>query len=200
MGFEPKPSCCNVNRGMVNTNSEPNESNERFVQANYNRPKDMILIPGGTFMMGTDDLDGFPADGEGPVRIREISPFYMDVCTVTNSQFTDFVEDTRYRTEAERFGWTFVFHLFVSEKIKQEDSRSVPGAPWWLAVNKAYWKNPEGINSTIDDRMDHPVIHISWNDAVAYCKWAGKRLPLKRNGNMRHEAVWYRKGTLGVIY
>jgi formylglycine-generating enzyme len=177
MGFEQKPSCCSVNRGLVNTNTATAETNERAMLAKHNRLLDMILIPGGTFMMGTNDVEGFPADGEGPVRAVELSPFYMDANTVTNAQFAEFVMDTGYRTEAEQFGWTFVFHLFVSEKIKREDARIVPGVPWWLAVDKAYWKMPEGADSTIDDRMDHPAIHISWNDAVAYCEWAGKRLP-----------------------
>jgi formylglycine-generating enzyme len=177
MEVELKHSCCSVNRGAINTHSTATEPNGRSIQANRNQQKDMIYIPGGTFILGTDDLEGFPLDGEGPARAVELSPYYIDACTVTNAQFSDFVKETGYRTEAEQFGWSFVFQHFVSEKIKWEDSRRVPGVSWWLAVNKAYWKNPEGADSTIDDRMDHPVIHISWNDAVAYCNWAGKRLP-----------------------
>ncbi|MDF2725205.1 MAG: serine/threonine protein kinase [Paenibacillus sp.] len=137
----------------------------------------MILLQGGTFWMGTDDAEGFPADGEGPVREVEVAPFYIDPCTVTNAQFADFIAATGYKTEAERFGWSFVFHLFVEDKT---GTQPVPNTPWWLAVNNSYWAQPEGAGSSISDRMDHPVIHVSWNDAVAYCRWAGKRLPTEK--------------------
>ncbi|MFE5318297.1 formylglycine-generating enzyme family protein [Paenibacillus sp. NPDC056579] len=137
----------------------------------------MIFLQGGTFLMGTDDAEGFPADGEGPVREVELSPFYIDRTTVTNSEFADFVGDTGYITEAERFGWSFVFHLFVEDPVRKTDTKNVPGVPWWLAVQGANWRQPEGEGSSIRDRLDHPVIHASWNDAAAYCKWAGKRLP-----------------------
>ncbi|CAG7637419.1 Formylglycine-generating enzyme [Paenibacillus allorhizosphaerae] len=137
----------------------------------------MVYLAGGTFLMGTDDTEGFPADGEGPVREVELSPFYIDKTTVTNAEFADFVRDTGYVTEAERFGWSFVFHLFVPDSARKADAASVPGVPWWLAVPGASWRKPEGEGTGIDERMDHPAIHVSWNDAAAYCGWAGKRLP-----------------------
>lgn len=127
--------------------------------------------------MGTDSQEGFPQDGEGPIRKVKLSGFQISKYAVTNAEFMKFVDDTGYKTEAERFGWSYVFHLLVSEKMKQE-VRDVPQqVPWWYVVDGACWKNPEGPGSDIEDRMNHPVIHLSWNDANAYCKWSGTRLP-----------------------
>ena len=143
----------------------------------------MALVPGGEFLMGTDDV-GFPADGEGPVRKIRVSPFYMDACAVTNAQFIKFVKAARYKTEAEGFGWSFVFHSLVSRKAAREATQTVTEAPWWWPVKDAYWRHPEGPGSNVKDRMDYPVLHISWNDAVAYCEWAGKRLPTEAEWEM----------------
>ncbi|HEX7056849.1 MAG TPA: formylglycine-generating enzyme family protein [Bacilli bacterium] len=137
----------------------------------------MIVIPAGTFAMGTDSREGFWADGEGPVRMVTLDSFRISPYAVTNREFQAFVEDTGYVTEAEQFGWSFVFHLLVSEKIKSEVKRVPQQTPWWYVVDGAYWAKPEGPDSTIADRMDHPVVHVSWNDALAFCKWAGMRLP-----------------------
>lgn len=136
----------------------------------------MVHIEGGTFLMGTDDGEGFQADQEGPVRKQYVKPFLMDSHTVTNEEFAQFVKETGYITEAERFGWSFVFYQFIARDI-QVEVQQVAAAPWWLAVEQAYWHQPEGPDSSIKNRMDHPVIHVSWNDAVAFTKWAGKRLP-----------------------
>ena len=138
--------------------------------------RDLVALDGGTFRMGTDDPKGFPADGEGPVRPVTVSPFRISRYTVTNHQFRAFVEETGYVTEAERFGWSFVFHLLVPKKGVTVKGTS-GGAPWWLGVEGASWNAPEGPGSTIEDRLDHPVIHTSWNDAMAFCAWSGTRLP-----------------------
>lgn len=127
--------------------------------------------------MGTNSEDGFPADGEGPVRNVTVGPFYIDPYTVTNKQFMEFVDDTSYKTEAERYGWSFVFFLLLSEKCASQVTNVVQGTPWWWVVAGACWNHPEGPDSTIEDRLHHPVTHVSWNDAMAYCNWAGKRLP-----------------------
>lgn len=140
-------------------------------------PRDMILLPGGVFKMGTDDREGFASDGEGPVREVELSPFYIDPCAVTNAEFARFVRETGYVTESERFGWSYVFHLFVSEETAKTVTRSVQRTPWWWVVEGASWDHPEGPDSDIRDRMNHPVVQVTYNDAAAYCDWAGKRLP-----------------------
>ncbi len=147
-------------------------------------PKGMVYIPGGGFVMGTDEAIGFPADGEGPAREVAVSPFFIDETTVTNAQFGRFVRATGYRTEAESFGWSFVFHSFVHPKLARKVTQTVANAQWWWKIDGAGWRRPEGPGSGIGRRMDHPVIHVSWNDAQAYCRWAGKRLPTEAEWEM----------------
>ncbi|MEM1107888.1 MAG: formylglycine-generating enzyme family protein [Planctomycetota bacterium] len=139
----------------------------------------MAELPGGSFLMGTDYPEGFPDDGEGPVREVTLRPFWIDRACVTNSDFAAFVSATGYTTEAERFGWSFVFHLHLPPKVvdRLRQASSVPQTPWWIAVPGAKWDRPFGERSSVKQLADHPVVHISWNDAVAYAEWAGKRLP-----------------------
>jgi formylglycine-generating enzyme required for sulfatase activity len=132
---------------------------------------------GGTFLMGSPDAGGFPADGEGPVREVGLSPYRIACYAVTNAQFADFVRDTGYTTEAERYGWSFAFRNSVSAKAHDRVRRAPADTPWWLAVPRAFWAQPEGLGSTVLDRMHHPVVHVSWNDAQAYCHWSRTRLP-----------------------
>lgn len=127
--------------------------------------------------MGSDVPDGFPEDGEGPCRRVQLGEFLISATAVTNRQFRKFIHETRYITEAECFGSSFVFYLQVPESIRLA-IRVVPGGlPWWLPVEGACWQRPEGPGSHIYDRLDHPVVHVSWNDARAYCDWSGQRLP-----------------------
>ncbi|NBC30639.1 MAG: SUMF1/EgtB/PvdO family nonheme iron enzyme [Spirochaetes bacterium] len=138
----------------------------------------LVTLPGGSFVMGTDDKEGLPADGEGPPRTVHLRPFRIDRSAVTNAQFAEFVGETGYVTETERFGWSYVFHLFVSKlAVKRGHVQPLHGLEWWLGVQGANWKHPEGKGSNIRERQDHPVVHVTWNDAVAYARWAGKRLP-----------------------
>lgn len=136
----------------------------------------MLKIPGGIYSVGTNSSDGFPMDKEGPqIKIHHPS-FYIDENTITNEEFSVFVNETGYVTDAEQIGWSFVFHYFLSEKIKSK-SKLVPNLEWWYAVIGADWAHPEGPGSSIVSRENHPVVQVSHNDAIAYCKWAGKRLP-----------------------
>lgn len=138
----------------------------------------MVELPGGTFLMGTDTRAGFPQDGEGPVRAVTLSPLWVDRTPVTNRAFRDFAEAVRYKTEAERFRWSFVFEGdFPRKDYDRLVKDTVAGAEWWCRVDGANWQHPEGPQSNLRERWDHPVVHVSWNDAVAYSRWAGKRLP-----------------------
>ena len=126
--------------------------------------------------MGTDDRR-FPADGEGPVRDVSIDGFAIASVPVTNAEFDSFVSATGYATEAERFGWSFVFKDFVAPEVESRVTQVVQGSEWWWRVDGAYWRAPEGPGSSVEDRDDHPVTHVSWTDAMAYCDWVGGRLP-----------------------
>ena len=135
----------------------------------------MIQLDGGSFLMGSDDPDGFPEDREGPVREVTVEPFAIAPCAVTNDDFLAFVEATGHVTEAERLGTSFVFAGLLPDDFPP--TRAVAQAPWWRLVEGADWRRPEGPGSSVDARGDHPVVHVSWTDAGAYCAWAGGRLP-----------------------
>jgi sulfatase modifying factor 1 len=137
----------------------------------------LVALPGGEFIMGTDAAEGFAEDGEGPARQVRVSPFAIAATAVSNAQFRDFVRATAYATEAEQAGWSFVFYLQVDAQRRREIRQVSRELPWWLPVEGACWQRPAGPGSAIHERLDHPVVHVSWNDAAAYCAWAGLRLP-----------------------
>ena len=134
-------------------------------------------LPGGIFTMGTDARDGFAEDGEGQARQVTLSPFAIAPEAVTNAQFREFVRATSYITEAEQAGFSFVFYLQVDPAVRSTIRQVSRELPWWLPVEGACWQRPAGPGSGIHDRLDHPVVHVSWNDAAAYCAWSGTRLP-----------------------
>jgi sulfatase modifying factor 1 len=125
--------------------------------------------------MGSADAWSYPADGEQPVHHVELSTFRIAAHAVTNADFVRFVDATAYVTDAERYGWSFVFAGLLPDEFP--DTAAVAGAPWWRQVEGADWRHPEGPGSTIATRADHPVVHVSWNDAVEYCTWSSTRLP-----------------------
>jgi formylglycine-generating enzyme required for sulfatase activity len=132
-----------------------------------------VPIPGGAATVGTDRPELY-LDGEGPPRRVVLAPFRMDAHQVTNRRFAAFAAATGYVTEAERFGWSYVFHLFADPALPV---LTPEGTPWWRKVHGACWAAPEGPGSSVADRLDHPVVHVAWNDAAAFAAWAGGRLP-----------------------
>lgn len=138
----------------------------------------MRKLDGARFLMGTDSPEAFEKDGEGPVRAIVVAPFFIDIYPVTNAQFGEFVRATGYRSESENLGWSFVFQGHIpAERYNELVKATVAGATWWCRVDGADWRHPEGPDTEIENRLNHPVTQVSWNDAVAYCEWAGKRLP-----------------------
>ncbi|MCU1224929.1 MAG: Sulphatase-modifying factor protein [Edaphobacter sp.] len=150
------------------------ETRDRVPDSN----RSVISLPDGNFLMGTNYAHGFPADGEGPVRPVSLSAFDIDTFPVTNEDFAAFIVATNYRTEAELFGWSFVFWSHIPEtRFEALVEDTAAHTPWWCKVPGATWNRPEGPGSDIEDRLNHPVVHVSWNDAVAYSTWASKQLP-----------------------
>ena len=135
---------------------------------------EMVSLPGGAFTMGSQDEYRYPEDGED-ARPAEVAPFRIDRDAVTNARFAEFVAATSCITDAERFGWSFVFGGLLPDD--HPDTRGAAQAPWWRQVMGASWRHPEGPASDVEARMDHPVVHVSHRDAMAFCRWAGVRLP-----------------------
>lgn len=126
--------------------------------------------------MGDAFNEGYPGDGEGPVHEVLLDAYRIDATVVTNDMFAAFIEATDHRTEAEQYGSSAVFHLLSTAKGKDVLGVAA-GAPWWLNIRGADWAHPTGPTSNWQDVADHPVVHVSHNDAQAYCRWAERRLP-----------------------
>lgn len=135
---------------------------------------DLTSIAGGSFLVGTDE-PWIAGDGEGPARLVDVSPFRIARRAVDVELFDRFASDSGYSTDAERLGWSYVFAGHVDPGASVVGRAA--GAPWWVAVSGATWQRPGGCVDARDQRSTHPAVHISWNDAQAFCDWAGCRLP-----------------------
>ncbi|WP_110637077.1 formylglycine-generating enzyme family protein [Salinicola salarius] len=134
------------------------------------------FIPAGRFMMGCHDYHIAHDDAELPTHEVALNAYRIDTTTVTNADFTAFVDATGYRTDAERLGDSAVFYLAVA--ANRRDILGQPEqTPWWIRVAGADWRHPGGRHSSLAGLENHPVVHVSWHDAMAYCHWSQRRLP-----------------------
>ncbi|MEV7606012.1 formylglycine-generating enzyme family protein [Paenarthrobacter sp. NPDC089322] len=168
------PSCCaGGSRHTSSTTAVPVAVDPSASARGIHRD---VRVSAGWFAMGDAFGEGYPGDGESPVHQVRVDSFSIDTTTVTNAMYAAFVADSGYRTEAEQFGSSAVFHL-LSTARRDDVLGAATGAPWWLNIRGADWAHPTGPESRWQDIADHPVVHISHNDALAYCQWAGRRLP-----------------------
>ncbi|WP_248517975.1 formylglycine-generating enzyme family protein [Salinarchaeum laminariae] len=182
---EDNPACCAASR-TEDAACDPEREDavdDRHAttpaSSDDDRTARMVRVDGTTFTMGTDSDEGFPADGEGPTRDVTVDAFFVDKYAVTNAEFLEFVRETGYTTDAERYGWSFVFQDILTDQAQDNVFQNVDAAPWWLAVEGATWYRPYGPGSNVieEELLKHPVTHVSWRDAAAYANWADKRLP-----------------------
>jgi len=164
-------------------------------QKELNSPDGMVWVHGKTFLQGAKQSDNFAMPREKPAHMVMVDGFFIDVTEVTNKQFKQFVDATKYTTIAERpIDWEEMKKQLPEHTPKPHDSILQPGSlifnkninavvnmsnyhQWWAWKIGASWKHPEGPNSTIKNKNNFPVVHIALEDALAYCKWANRRLP-----------------------
>jgi sulfatase modifying factor 1 len=188
--LQKKPICCESN--LPNRFKLPVPSSQDITTVNDVNHSQMVWVPSGTFQMGGDNKQAQP--DEYPKHKVTIDGFWMDATEVTNEQFARFVKATGYITTAERKpDWEVLKKQLAPGTPKPDDSLLVAASlvfvpsktpvalsdysQWWMWKKGANWRHPHGPGSSIKGKEKHPVVHVSFYDAQAYCKWSGKRLP-----------------------
>ena len=191
-------TCCEASKGqLIIAQSLKNSNDTSYINVSdcfHQEISDsMVFIEGGIFLMGASDKK-MALKREFPKHEVKVNSFYMDIHEVTNAQFSKFVKATHYKTIAERpLNWEVFKKQLPPNTPKPRDEFLQPGSmvfhpkkgitnlvdfsQWWQWVKGANWKHPQGPESSIKGKENHPVVHICYTDAVAYAKWCGKRLP-----------------------